>query len=56
VGQPRDRDARASYAIWDVDERRISIRRVPYDIDVARGKIVAAGLPSLLADRLRVGL
>jgi len=55
VGQPRDRDARASYAIWDVDERLVEIRRVAYDVETARRKIMAAGLPSMLGDRLRAG-
>ena len=55
VGQPRDRDARAAYAIWDVEERRVAIRRVPYDIETARRKILEAALPSALADRLRAG-
>jgi diadenosine tetraphosphatase ApaH/serine/threonine PP2A family protein phosphatase len=55
VGQPRDRDARAAYAVWDLDARRVTVRRVAYDVATARGKIVAAGLPRLLADRLPVG-
>jgi diadenosine tetraphosphatase ApaH/serine/threonine PP2A family protein phosphatase len=55
VGQPRDRDPRAAYALWDVEARRISVRRVAYDVATARGKIEAAGLPRLLADRLAAG-
>ena len=55
VGQPRDRDTRAAYAVWDVDERRITVRRVPYDVDAARAKIEEAGLPRFLADRLAAG-
>ena len=55
VGQPRDRDVRASYALWAVDERRIDLRRVAYDVEGARRKILDAGLPSFLADRLRAG-
>ena len=55
VGQPRDRDPRAAYAVWDVDARRISLRRVTYDVRGARHKIVDAGLPRWLADRLAVG-
>jgi diadenosine tetraphosphatase ApaH/serine/threonine PP2A family protein phosphatase len=55
VGQPRDRDARAAYAVWDADAGRLTIRRVPYDVAAARGKIVAAGLPRFLADRLATG-
>jgi diadenosine tetraphosphatase ApaH/serine/threonine PP2A family protein phosphatase len=55
VGQPRDHDARAAYALWDVEDRRVTIRRVPYDIAAARAKIHAAGLPRFLADRLSAG-
>ena len=56
VGQPRDRDPRAAYALWDVDERRVEIRRVTYDVRLAAEKILAAGLPRILADRLARGL
>jgi diadenosine tetraphosphatase ApaH/serine/threonine PP2A family protein phosphatase len=55
VGQPRDRDTRAAYAIWDVEARRITGCRVPYDVGAVRGKIARAGLPAFLADRLAVG-
>jgi diadenosine tetraphosphatase ApaH/serine/threonine PP2A family protein phosphatase len=55
VGQPRDGDARAAYAIWDVEERRVAVRRVPYDVETARRKILDAALPSVLGDRLRAG-
>jgi diadenosine tetraphosphatase ApaH/serine/threonine PP2A family protein phosphatase len=55
VGQPRDRDPRASYALWDVEAGRVEIRRVAYDVVEARRKIEAAGLPRFLADRLAAG-
>jgi len=55
VGQPRDGDWRASYAIYDVTAQTISIRRVEYDIQTTQDKIRAAGLPTLLADRLSLG-
>lgn len=55
VGQPRDRDPRAAYAVWDMDDRRVSIRRVSYDVAAARRKIVGARLPRFLADRLTIG-
>lgn len=55
VGQPRDGDARASYAILDEATHTLTIRRVTYDIATAQRKIRAAGLPSILADRLAVG-
>jgi len=55
VGQPRDHDPRAAYALWDAEARTLAIRRVTYDLDAARAKIVAAGLPRFLADRLAAG-
>ena len=55
VGQPRDRDPRAAYAVWDAEAGRIQIRRVAYDVRTARRKILEAGLPRLLADRLVAG-
>lgn len=56
VGQPRDRDPRAAYAIWDQDARTVTIRRVGYDVRQAAMKIIAAGLPRALADRLADGV
>lgn len=56
VGQPRDRDVRAAYALWDQDERVVFIRRVVYDHRAAADKIRMAGLPKLLADRLAHGV
>jgi len=56
VGQPRDGDARASYAILDPSAGpEFQIHRVAYDVDAAASKIVTAGLPRLLADRLNAG-
>ena len=55
VGQPRDRDPRAAYAIWDVEAGWLEIRRIAYDVSTARHKIVEAGLPRFLADRLTAG-
>ena len=55
VGQPRDGDWRAAYAIYDVEAHSISIRRLEYDIETAQKKILEAGLPTLLADRLSLG-
>ena len=55
VGQPRDGDARASYVIYDSDSRAVRIYRVEYDVDRAATKILDAGLPPMLADRLRRG-
>jgi predicted phosphodiesterase len=55
VGQPRDGDPRASYVIYDDEQRAVEIRRVEYDIKRAQDKILKAGLPSVLANRLSVG-
>jgi diadenosine tetraphosphatase ApaH/serine/threonine PP2A family protein phosphatase len=55
VGQPRDRDPRAAYAIWDVERGTIAVRRVVYDVASARKKILEGGLPRFLADRLAWG-
>lgn len=56
VGQPRDRNPRASYAIFDSEERTVVFDRVPYDMKGARRKILKAGLPPILGDRLLLGL
>ena len=57
VGQPRDGDPRASYAILTIDGKKATaeVRRVSYDIDSSAKKIIAAGLPYTLARRLYVG-
>jgi predicted phosphodiesterase len=55
VGQPRDEDPRACCAVYDTDEQKVWIRRVEYDIESAAAKIIKAGLPDLLAERLRYG-
>ncbi len=55
VGQPRDRDPRAAYAVWDSGERLLTFRRVRYDIRAAQSRILEAGLPELLAERLAFG-
>ena len=55
VGQPRDRDPRAAYAVWDIPARRVVLRRVSYDVTAARRKILSAGLPRVLGDRLTIG-
>jgi putative phosphoesterase len=58
VGQPRDGDPRASYAIIEIGGDRLSyaIKRVEYDIDSAASKILQNSLPSFLADRLYGGI
>ena len=55
VGQPRDGDARSAYVVYDSESKSISIHRVEYDVDRAAAKILDAGLPPMLADRLRRG-
>jgi diadenosine tetraphosphatase ApaH/serine/threonine PP2A family protein phosphatase len=55
VGQPRDGDPRAGYAIIDTDRKQIIVHRVPYNIEAAQRKIREAGLPAVLADRLAIG-
>jgi diadenosine tetraphosphatase ApaH/serine/threonine PP2A family protein phosphatase len=55
VGQPRDKDPRACYAIYDTEERKIWIRRARYDVDSVAAKIRQAGLPVALGERLKVG-
>lgn len=55
VGQPRDGDPRAAYALYDADARTITLHRVPYEIAVTQQKMRAAGLPASLAQRLSYG-
>ncbi|MGC4053215.1 MAG: metallophosphoesterase family protein [Paludibaculum sp.] len=55
VGQPRDGDPRAAYAIWDAGNALLRFRRVKYDIRSAQNRIHEAGLPEYLADRLAAG-
>lgn len=55
VGQPRDGDPRASYAIYDLKSKEVESRRIPYDIEKAQKKIREAGLPEKLAKRLASG-
>lgn len=55
VGQPRDGDPRACCCIYDDEASTIEFKRIEYDVALAQKKIVAAGLPKILADRLSVG-
>ena len=55
VGQPRDMDPRASYAVFDSAEERIEIKRVCYDFTRTQAKILKAGLPEMFALRLSEG-
>jgi len=56
VGQPRDRDSRSAYALYDSEGGTVEIRRVSYDVGAAAEKILKAELPALLAERLFEGL
>jgi diadenosine tetraphosphatase ApaH/serine/threonine PP2A family protein phosphatase len=55
VGQPRDGDPRAAYALVDTKLRRIELYRVKYPVEEAQAKVMKAGLPDVLAQRLAVG-
>lgn len=55
VGQPRDQDPRAAYAVYDTDDQIIWIKRLEYDIQSAAEKILEAGLPKMNAERLAHG-
>jgi diadenosine tetraphosphatase ApaH/serine/threonine PP2A family protein phosphatase len=55
VGQPRDGDARAAWALYDPEEGAIEFRRTPYDVGAAQSAILEAGLPPSLAHRLAEG-
>ena len=55
VGQPRDGDPRAAYCIYDTERNVVEQRRLKYDLPAAQKKIIQAGLPRLLAERLRLG-
>ncbi|MBI2868509.1 MAG: metallophosphoesterase family protein [Chloroflexi bacterium] len=56
VGQPRDGDPRASYAIYDSRDRIFTTHRVHYELEVTQIKMVRAGLPRRLAQRLKFGV
>jgi len=55
VGQPRDSDPRAGYALWDDQRGIVQHVRLEYDVDGAMKRIRDAGLPPFLAERLRWG-
>lgn len=55
VGQPRDGDPRAAFAIFDREGAVVTFHRTPYPVESAQRKIVEAGLPEILARRLAVG-
>lgn len=55
VGQPRDGNPDAAYCVFDTEKGKIHIKRVSYDVETARKKIIDAGLPMMLGDRLLTG-
>mgnify|MGYP000551381528 CR=1 FL=1 len=55
VGQPRDGDKRAAYAVVDLDDLSVEEYRVEYDVDAVVEAIEAAGLPSRIGSRLKMG-
>jgi predicted phosphodiesterase len=56
VGQPRDRNTRASCAIYDSKQQKIKFFRMEYNIAEAQKKIIEADLPAALAERLGLGI
>ena len=56
VGQPRDGDPRASYALLDVATAIVTFERVEYDVGETQRRMRARGLPEMLAERLRFGV
>ena len=55
VGQPRDDDPRAAVAVYDTETQHYDLLRVPYDIEREQQRILRAGLPPILAERLALG-
>ena len=55
VGQPRDENPKASFCVFDTDLGKATIRREDYDIEKAANKIIGAGLPEILGERLKYG-
>ena len=55
IGQPRNGDPRASFAVLDTDAKKVTRYRIPYDIAAVQQKILDAGLPERLARRLEIG-
>ena len=55
VGQPRDGKPKAAYCVYDTDKKEIVIKRVSYDNELTKKKIIDSGLPKFLGDRLMMG-
>ena len=54
VGQPRDGDPRAAFGIYDSERSTVVLRRISYPVEAAQQRILSAGLPSSLANRLAI--
>ena len=55
LGQPRDGNPKATYILYDSDERTVEFKRFDYDFSLTQSKIIENGLPAYLADRLTLG-
>jgi predicted phosphodiesterase len=55
VGQPRDRNPKASFGIYDTEKNIVQVKRVDYPVEIASKKIEKAGLPPFLSKRLFIG-
>ncbi|HUW56401.1 MAG TPA: metallophosphoesterase family protein [Planctomycetota bacterium] len=55
VGQPRDSNPAAGYTVLDLEEERVHLKRIDYDVRTTAKKILDAGLPAFLAERLSLG-
>jgi diadenosine tetraphosphatase ApaH/serine/threonine PP2A family protein phosphatase len=55
VGQPRDGNPHASFVFYDTNKQSVTFHRIPYRVEAAQRKILDAGLPRPLADRLALG-
>ncbi|MGB9750158.1 MAG: metallophosphoesterase family protein [Caldisericia bacterium] len=55
IGQPRDYNPLSSYLIFNQEDQKLIFKRVPYEFDITREKIIKNGLPQFLGDRLIIG-
>ena len=55
VGQPRDGNWRAAYCVYDIENNLVQQLRLKYDLAAAQKKVIEAGLPRMLAERLAMG-
>lgn len=56
VGQPRDGNSRAAYAIWDTERQTVELHRTAYNIKAAQEKMATADLPWNMSQRLKMGV